>query len=193
MNRNFIVFINQGKLLFLIIFILNLKSLAQQTDGFKKLKNLVESQIKKDSIRQKDIINITLAVEINENKFKGSDQLKSIDRINEFNKSLKSSTSFDHMGGYYLRLYLVASDEFSNDAKLELVRDNSSDNKPDQIIETLFDSASDLKVSSFDYHISKHSERFSLTIRLDEMKAGRAFALVTVISDKEYCGKKIEN
>lgn len=173
-------------LLLLLLFIFSLKSFCQQTDDFKRLQSLIELQIKKDNIRQKDIINLILPLEIKESDLKTSGKSINLQKMNELNQSLKKSTSFFHMGRYYLRLYLVASNEFSNDAKLELIRDNSSENKPDQAIRTLTDSSLDTKVSYFDYHITNKVEAFHLTLQLSNKKPGRALALVTMISDKEY-------
>lgn len=177
---------NLKLLIVLILFYSCSRVFCQQTDDFRKLQNLIELQIKKDNINQKNIINLVLPVQIKEDDFKTINKSTSLQKMNELNQAQTKSTSFFHMGGFYLRIYLFASNEFSNDAKLELIRDNSSANKPDELVRTLTDSSFDTKVSYFDYHITKRVEYFHLTVQLSSKKPGRALALITMIPNKEY-------
>ena len=173
-------------LLFLILLICSIRVLGQDIDDFERLRNLINEQIKKDNIRQKNIINISLPIEIKNEELNKKCELENLEKVKQL---FERNTSFRHIGDYYLRLYLIASNEFLNNAKLKLIRDNSFEKIPDQVIESLTDSSSDETVSSLDYHITKRIEYFHLVLQLCDKKPGRALAVITMISEKEYHNK----
>ena len=154
--------------------------IAQEIYEIERLKNIVLNKIKEDAIAQdSNIVLFSKQIYVDEEKLNNSNKLGLVNHSKFFKKN-----RFCHMDGFNIRFYILGSNKFNNNCKLEISRSGGFVKTPPDLnslkltfYKEIIDSSSDDKVTIYDYPLLL-TEEFGLKFSLEQKKTGCAVLFV---------------
>ena len=146
--------------------------IAQEINEIERLKNIVQNKIKEDAIKQgSNIVLFSMQIYVDEEKLNAPNKLGLVDYSKFFKKN-----RFCYTDGNNIRFYILGSNKFNNNCKLEISKSGGFVGTPPDLnslkltfYKEIIDSSSDDKVTIYDYPLLL-TEEFGLKFSLEQKK-----------------------
>ncbi len=156
--------------------------IGQENIEVERLKSIVLDKIKEDAVLQdSNIVLFNKEILVNEKKMGNANTLELIDY-----SMFSQKNRFCYMKGYNIRFYIIASNKFDNNCRLDIFKSGGFDKVTTDLNslkvyfhKELIDSSDDDKVTIYDYPLLL-KEEFEIKFSLEHNKAGCAVLFVVV-------------